>query len=113
MIATIHQPSTLMFQNFDKLIVLKKGQTVYHDEASKIVSYMQNLDIKVDYRMNPADFFMLELSQYKESEGHKTKMNAYEWQELEKKSRKGLGKSFVLNEQLKIDFSMNKPTPLK
>jgi ABC-type multidrug transport system ATPase subunit len=36
-IATIHQPSTLMFQNFDKLIVLKKGQTVYHDEASKIV----------------------------------------------------------------------------
>ena len=25
-IATIHQPSTLMFQNFDKLMVLKSGR---------------------------------------------------------------------------------------
>lgn len=30
-----------------------------------MVQYLEKLDIKVDYRMNPADFFMLELSQFK------------------------------------------------
>lgn len=30
-----------------------------------MVEYMENLSINVDYRMNPADFFMLELSAYK------------------------------------------------
>lgn len=58
-IATIHQPSSLMFQNFDKLMVLRGGKVVYHDFASKMVEYMENLNICVDYRMNPADFFML------------------------------------------------------
>jgi len=28
-IATIHQPSTLMFQNFDKLMILHKGRQIY------------------------------------------------------------------------------------
>lgn len=40
---------------------------------------MENLGIKVDYRMNPADFFMLELSSYKESQGYSTKMTADAW----------------------------------
>ena len=35
--------------------------------------------------MNPADFFMLELSQFKELEGHKTKMTAYAWNDYEKR----------------------------
>lgn len=64
-IATIHQPSTLMFQNFDKLMVLHKGKQVYYDEASKIVNYMESLNINVDYRMNPVDFLMLEISSFK------------------------------------------------
>ena len=54
-----------MFQNFDKLMVLHKGKQVYLDEASKVVAYMERLSIKVDYRMNPADFLMLEISSYK------------------------------------------------
>ena len=62
--------------------------------------------------MNPADFFMLELSQFKELEGHKTKMTAYAWNDYEKRSKQGLGKSVVQNEFQKVDFSMNLPTPL-
>jgi hypothetical protein len=38
--------------------------------------------------MNPADFFMLELSQYKESQGHSTKMNAESWDQYQKSSKK-------------------------
>ena len=58
-ISTIHQPSTLMFNNFAKLMILHKGNQIFLEKAAKIVTYMDNLDIKVDERMNPADFFML------------------------------------------------------
>ena len=57
-IATIHQPSTLMFQNMDRLYLLKRGECIYDGLARNIVGYMQSLEIQVDYRMNPADFFM-------------------------------------------------------
>ncbi len=86
-----------MFQNFDKLMILKTGQEVYNDDAGKIVDYMESIKVKVDYRMNPADFFMLELSSFKESQGHRTKMTAERW-EKDKLSLKGTGKSIVSQE---------------
>lgn len=64
-ISTIHQPSTLMFQNFDKLLVMRKGTQVYFGQANKLVNYMSSLNIKIDERMNPTDFLMLEISNYK------------------------------------------------
>ncbi len=48
-----------MFNNFDKLMILHKGSQIFLEDASKIVTYMENINIKVDERMNPADFFML------------------------------------------------------
>jgi hypothetical protein len=48
-----------MFNNFDKLMILHKGNQIFLEEAAKIVPYMESLDIKVDNRMNPADFLML------------------------------------------------------
>lgn len=58
-IATIHQPSTLIFQSMDKLYLLKAGECLYNGPANKIVSYMEEIGVSVNYRMNPADFFML------------------------------------------------------
>lgn len=46
-------------------MILHKGKQVYHDQANKVVEYMEKLNIEVDYRMNPADFLMLEISSYK------------------------------------------------
>ena len=57
--ATIHQPSSLMFRCMDKLYLLKNGECLFNDSADKIIPYMEELRIEVDYRMNPADFFML------------------------------------------------------
>lgn len=54
-----------MFQTFDKLMVLHKGHQIYFDQADKLVPYMQSLQIKVDERMNPADFLILEISLFK------------------------------------------------
>jgi ABC-type multidrug transport system ATPase subunit len=58
-ITTIHQPSTLMFRAMDRLYLLKEGRRIYDGKAGQIVPYMESLEIKVNYRMNPADFFML------------------------------------------------------
>jgi ABC-type multidrug transport system ATPase subunit len=75
-IATIHQPSTLMFQEMDKLMVLGRGRTLYFGEANEIVKYMENVGVKVNYRMNPTDFLMLEISDFKNSRGYNTPMTA-------------------------------------
>ncbi len=40
-------------------MILHKGSQIFFEDASKIVTYMENINIKVDERMNPADFFML------------------------------------------------------
>ena len=74
-ITTIHQPSTLIFQRMDKLLLLNQGSLIYYGQAKDIVSYMEQLTITVDYRMNPADFFMLEISEMKRLQGYKTKLN--------------------------------------
>jgi hypothetical protein len=34
--------------------------------------------------MNPADFFMLELSQFKEEQGYKTPMTSWAWENSNK-----------------------------
>ena len=55
-----------MFRCMDKLYLLKNGECLFNDSADKIIPYMEELRIQVDYRMNPADFFMLEISAMKE-----------------------------------------------
>jgi ABC-type multidrug transport system ATPase subunit len=64
-IATLHQPSSLMFQNLDLLYLIKDGGCVYNGRANQIIDYMGRLGININYRMNPADFFMLEMSKMK------------------------------------------------
>lgn len=73
-LATIHQPSTLMFMEMDKLFIIGKGQTLYFGEANQIVPYMLSIGIQVNVRMNPADFFMLEISEFKKNQGYETPM---------------------------------------
>jgi hypothetical protein len=54
-----------MFQSFDKLMLMRNGSQIFLENAQFVVPYMKNLGIKVDDRMNPADFVMLEISAYK------------------------------------------------
>jgi len=55
-----------MFQEFDRLMLIKSGELIYSGGAGQIVPYMQSLGIEVDLKMNPADFFMLEVSAWRE-----------------------------------------------
>jgi ABC-type multidrug transport system ATPase subunit len=78
--ATIHQPSTLIFQVMDQLYLLKGGKRIYSGKSSSIVPYMERIGVKVDYRMNPADFFMLEISSLREQSGYSTPLNSENYQ---------------------------------
>ena len=46
----------------DKLLLLDQGKVIYYGDANKIVQYMEDIGIKINYKMNPADFFMYYLS---------------------------------------------------
>ena len=61
-ITTIHQPSTLIFNELKSLLLLSKGETVSQGKAKDIVPYMERIGVSVNKKMNPADFFMLEIS---------------------------------------------------
>eukprot|EP00736_Rhodelphis_marinus_P002660 Rmarinus@m.3794 len=58
--ATVHQPSPELFQLFDKVLLMAKGQMVYFGAVSNVVSYFS--DPPLEYRIcqfeNPADFIL-------------------------------------------------------
>lgn len=89
-VATIHQPSTLMFQEMDKLMLLGKGRTLFLGTAREIVPYMIGIGIQVNMHMNPADFFMLEVSEYKSSQNYKTPMTADNFEKYQSSRKKQL-----------------------
>jgi hypothetical protein len=60
----------------DRLYLLKSGRCIYDGAANQMVGYMKELGISINYRMNPADFFMLEISAMKEQQGHQTLLNS-------------------------------------
>mmetsp|Transcript_28679 Transcript_28679/g.28336 ORF Transcript_28679/g.28336 Transcript_28679/m.28336 type:complete len:353 (-) Transcript_28679:841-1899(-) len=57
-ISTIHQPSTKVFNKFDKLILLSEGYTIYQGPASKSRRYFSKLGYKCPRQVNPADYYM-------------------------------------------------------
>ena len=58
-ISTIHQPSTLIFKEMETLLLLSKGETIFQGDAQKIIPYMEKIGVKINKKMNPADFFMM------------------------------------------------------
>lgn len=57
-ISTIHQPSTEIFDCFDKLMLLYEGHCVYHADANKVVPYFTERGYDVPKFSNPAEFIM-------------------------------------------------------
>ncbi|MCJ1287520.1 hypothetical protein MMC26_006872 [Xylographa opegraphella] len=57
-IASIHQPSTLTFQCFDKLLLLSGGATCYFGEVDKVGPYFGDIGIPMPKHFNPAEFLL-------------------------------------------------------
>ncbi|KAA8490737.1 ABC transporter G family member 22 [Porphyridium purpureum] len=57
-ITTIHQPSSQIFAEFDKLLLLSEGHVVYFGPACDAVDYFASVGYPCPMGYNPADFFL-------------------------------------------------------
>lgn len=57
-VITIHQPSSRMFNMFDKLILLGKGSSLYFGKASEAMLYFSSIGCSPLIPMNPAEFLI-------------------------------------------------------
>lgn len=84
-LCTIHQPSSILFDKFDDLLLLADGRVAYQGEQSKTLAYFSRLGLKCPTNYNPADFFIRELSidPGKEAEArHKINVSAISGRQL-------------------------------
>lgn len=57
-IMTIHQPSSSMFEGFDRLLLLSGGKLMYYGKASDSVAYFAERGYPCPRLYNPADYFI-------------------------------------------------------
>ena len=57
-VSVIHQPSTEIFREFDKLILICKGNIIYQGDAQVAVDYFNSINYECPPMTNPSDFFM-------------------------------------------------------
>ena len=57
-VCTIHQPSSNIFNMFDKLLIVEKGNMIYNDTPTNIVPYFESVKKPINPHVNPADGFM-------------------------------------------------------
>lgn len=57
-IASIHQPSTAIFELFDKLLLLSAGKTCYFGPARDTKSYFDSIGCPMPLQINPAEFIL-------------------------------------------------------
>ena len=57
-ITTIHQPSTSIFQSFDRLILMVEGSFIYQGPANVSMDYFKQIGYSCPELMNPPDYYM-------------------------------------------------------
>jgi len=57
-VTSIHQPSTMTFELFDKLLLLSSGKTCYCGETQMVKPYFDGIGFPMPILTNPADFIL-------------------------------------------------------
>lgn len=88
-VSTIHQPSSQIFAEFDKLLLLSEGNTVYFGDAKSAYDYFSGLGHPCPFGYNYADFYLQLLTDAENSAGvggEKVRSKLIEsWREKEKR----------------------------
>ena len=56
-ICTIHQPRYEIFKEFDKLMLMARGQVIYFGPTSEAINYFSQFGYNPEEFENPADFY--------------------------------------------------------
>ena len=62
-LATIHQPSSQLFQLFDRVILLSEGRTIYNGPPIGVKPYFERFGLQMRAYSNPADKLSIIASQ--------------------------------------------------
>jgi len=54
-LTTIHQPQSLIFHLFDRVILLSEGYTIYNGPPSGVKGYLEQFGFMMGRYANPAD----------------------------------------------------------
>jgi ABC-type multidrug transport system permease subunit len=57
-VASIHQPSTTIFELFDQLLLLSAGKTCYFGPVDNVQSYFAGINQPIPLHINPAEFML-------------------------------------------------------
>ncbi|WOG81919.1 hypothetical protein DCAR_0101075 [Daucus carota subsp. sativus] len=57
-VTSVHQPSSRVYQMFDKVLVLSEGRSIYFGKGSESMNYFESIGFSPSFPMNPADFLL-------------------------------------------------------
>ncbi|KAL2623264.1 hypothetical protein R1flu_003469 [Riccia fluitans] len=57
-ISTIHQPSSVIYHMFDKILLLSDGHTLFFGRGNKALGYFEYIGFHPTFATNPADFLV-------------------------------------------------------
>lgn len=72
---TIHQPSSNIFNLFDQLVILERGNIIYNDNPINLEKYFESINKPLKLNANPADSFIRIIEEHTKT--HSSKEDDY------------------------------------
>ncbi|CAL5209293.1 unnamed protein product [Lathyrus oleraceus] len=57
-VTSVHQPSSRVYQMFDKVLVLSEGNSMYYGKGTDAMRYFESVGFAPSFPVNPADFLL-------------------------------------------------------